>query len=223
MPTMGEIIRELREQHELRQDQVAEMLGIAQSVYSRKERGVVRVTALERKKLAKIFGMTLDEFDAKWRRSMTEDVPRTRGGPGIPVINRAPAGQIVDYEEYGYDSGQGMSYIDFGRVQDDLAFAVEVVGDSMQTALNPGDILVLSWCDPYKKRPHVEQPADGKVVFVRFTEESGRSGCTLARMYIENDGQKIRLAKDNVKYPAIVVDREDIAQLAVAIEYRRKM
>ncbi len=213
----------MRKERGLKQSDVASALGISQNALSKKESGKTTVTPIERKKIAKFFNLSEAEFEAMWRRSLTEDVSRTKGGLGIPVINRAPAGQIVDYEEYGIDSGQGMEYLDWGDVKDDLAFAVIVVGDSMKPNLTEGDRLVLSWCDPYKQRPHVEQPADGKVVFVRFTEESGRSGCTLARMYIENDGQKIRLAKDNVKYPAIVVDREDIAQLAVAIEYRRKM
>jgi hypothetical protein len=49
---------------------------------------------------------------------------RTRGGLGIPIINLAPAGRIVDYEEYGVDSGQGWEYVEQGDIEDPLAFGV---------------------------------------------------------------------------------------------------
>lgn len=143
----------------------------------------------------------------------------SRGTPGIHVINRAPAGQIMDYEEYGIDSGQGYEYLDLGDINDNLAFAVVVVGKSMEPTLRDGDYLVLSPLDPYK--PHNDRLGDGAIVFVRFTyEHSG--GCTLARFFDEGDG-KIRLQKDNPAYAAINCDREDIQSLAIAVERRVKL
>ena len=106
--------------------------------------------------------------------------------------NRAPAGQIVDYEEYGVDSGQGYEYVDFGSVTDPLAFCVIIVGHSMQPTLNDGDQLVLSPVDPYKAD---ERLVDGRIVFVRFTREHD-GGCTVARFFDDGDG-RVRLHKDN--------------------------
>lgn len=183
---------------------------------------MIRIKTSERKVLAKLFELSLDGFDALWRRSLTEDAPRTQGGAGIPVINRAPAGQVVDYEEYGLDSGQGFEYIDWGMITDKLAFAVVVVGDSMLPTLAEGDYLILSYLDPYKPRAGGPVLEDNKIVFVRFTQESGRNGCCIARVFLEEEG-KIKLQKDNPKFKSVTVEREEIQQMAVAIEYRRKV
>jgi SOS-response transcriptional repressor LexA len=134
------------------------------------------------------------------------------------VINRAPAGQILDYEEWGVDSGQGYEYVDFGTVTDPLAFCVIVVGQSMQPALTDGDQLILSPIDPYKPDDRL---ADGKIVFVRFTVENS-GGCTLARFYQEQAG-RIRLHKDNPAYAPIHCQREHIQGIAIAIERRVRL
>ena len=48
--------------HELTQDQVAEHLGVSQSVYSKKERGMMQLRELEMLKLAKLYGVKLEQL-----------------------------------------------------------------------------------------------------------------------------------------------------------------
>lgn len=48
--------------NDLTQDQVAEHLGISQSVYSKKERGVTQLRELEMLKLAKLYKVKLEEL-----------------------------------------------------------------------------------------------------------------------------------------------------------------
>lgn len=132
--------------------------------------------------------------------------------------NRAPAGQIVDYEEYGVDSGQGYEYVDFGSVTDPLAFCVIIVGHSMQPTLNDGDQLVLSPVDPYKAD---ERLVDGRIVFVRFTREHD-GGCTVARFFDDGDG-RVRLHKDNPTFAPTQCDRDVIQAIAIAIERRIRL
>lgn len=215
MSAIGHTIRRLREERGWTQAQLGDRVGINGTNIARRETGQTRVRANERFVFAKAFGMSVVEFDEQWRQWT---VPRTRGAPGIAVINRAPAGAVIDYEEYGVDSGQGFEYVDRGDIQDDLAFAVIVVGDSMEPRLRDGDYVILSPCDPYKGDGKLEP---GKIVFVRFTEDAG-GGCTLARFYREHDGQ-IRLQKDNAAYAPIVCKREAIQSIAVAVERRERL
>lgn len=212
MSAIGQAIKRLREEHGWTQAELGEKVGLDRTNITRRESGRTKVKAGERFKFADAFGMSIVEFDEQWRQW---SVPRTRGGNGIPVINRAPAGEIIDYEEYGVDSGQGYEYIDFGLVSDPQAFAVIVVGDSMQPSLNDGDQLVLSPVDPYKAD---ERLTNGRIVFIRFTHEEG-GGCTLARFFDEGQG-RIRLHKDNPNYSPMHCDREAIQAIAIAIERR---
>ena len=215
MTGIGEAIKRLREEHGWTQAQLGEKVGLDGTNIARRETGRTRVKADERFLFAKAFGMSVVDFDEQWRQfTMT----RTRGAPGIPIINRAPAGQIVDYEEYGVDSGQGYEYVDFGQIKDEMAFGVVVVGKSMEPSFSDGDYVIFTPCDPYKDDGKLQ---NGKIVFIRFTQEYG-GGCTLARFFAEDDG-KIRLHKDNPAYKPIYCTRDDVQLVAIAIERRMKL
>ena len=215
MNPLASTIKRLREERGWTQGQLGERVGLDHTNVARRENGRTRIKPSERPVFAKAFGMSLLEFDEQWREW---EVTRTQGGHGIPVINRAPAGMIVDYEEHGVDSGQGVEYVDWGAISDRLAFAVIVCGESMEPSLTDGDQLVLTPVDPYRGDGKLE---DGKIVLARFTAEHG-GGCTLARFFAEEDG-RILLQKDNPRYKAIRCDREDIELVSVAIERRVKL
>jgi phage repressor protein C with HTH and peptisase S24 domain len=214
----GRTIRMMRERRGWTQQQLAGVLELDKSAVSRMEDGKRRVKAHELERLAEAFGVEVDEIV---RAQVGSTMRRTVGGSGIPVINQAPAGNVVNYEEYGVDSGQGFHYIDSLGITDSLAFAVIVVGDSMEPKIHEGDYLVFSPLDPEEPRPDQADLKPGSVVYVRFSVESDHDGCTIARYFPEDDG-RIRLQKDNPKYRPIVCQREDIRQLAVGLQ-RREM
>lgn len=205
----------LREERGLTLRELAAKLDISHSVLAAKERGKVRIKPPERKRIAKALGLTLDAFDDHWRGTR---VTVSKLSPGIPVVNRAPAGQVLPFEECFMDSGHGFEFLERGDVGDELAFAVIVTGESMEPGLHDGDYLVFSPLTVPKPRAVLEA---GNVVFVRFTPESGRDGCTIARYQRQPDGRVV-LTKDNPKHAPIVCRTEDIQQLAVAIEKRSK-
>lgn len=215
MTAMGAAIKRLREERNWTQAELGEKVGLDGTNIARRESGRTRVHPSERPLFAKAFGMTLIQFDEAWR---DWSVPRSVGGEGVPIINQAPAGKIIDYEEYGIDSGQGYTYVDRGAVDDAMAFGVIVVGDSMEPRLREGDCLILSPADPYKRS---DQLVDGKIVLVRFTTEHG-GGCTVARYFREGDDQ-VRLQKDNPRYKPIVCNRAAIQSIAVGVERREKL
>lgn len=216
MTALGQTIKRLREERGWTQAELGKRVGLDGTNIARRERGQIRVKPVERPRFADAFGMSLIDFDDQWRNWQLE---RTRGAHGIPIINRAPAGMIVDYEEHGVDTGQGFEYVDFGDITDPLAFGVIVVGDSMESTLSDGDKVILSPIDPYRQSDLL---ANGKIVFVRFGVEFNDGGCTLARFYADEDGQ-IRLQKDNPDYRPILCGREDVQSVAVAIERRLKL
>ena len=53
-------IRNLREDHDLRQRQVAEILNVSQNTYSQYENGVIELTASNLLKLADFYGVSVD-------------------------------------------------------------------------------------------------------------------------------------------------------------------
>lgn len=209
-------MRFFREGKGLSLPELAALVKIEKSLLAKKERGEVGISPPQRKAIAKALGMSLDEFDAHWRASK---IDRTKGGPGIPVINRAPAGGVIDYEEYSVDSGQGFEYLDWGDVTDDLAFAVIVVGDSMEPVLQEGDFVVLS---PMTVPKPAEKLENGDIVFVRFGPDSEYEGCTLAYWHYEPQSTVITLAKANPKYPPLMARGPEIQQVAVMVEFRRR-
>ncbi len=214
VPSLPEWVRELREDKGWTQAQLAEKLGVTTSTLSKKERGEFAIKPPLRRKIAEVFGLTLEQFDAGWRAAK---ITRTVGGPGIPVINRASAGVVVDYEEWGIDSGQGFEYIDRGDIKDELAVALIIQGDSMEPTLREGDYVV--FVPMGVPKPSVE-PKPGMIVFVRFTPESGRQGGTVARWHPMGDGSMMTLTKDNPKYPPMSAINHEVEQMLVAIQRR---
>jgi len=215
MSALGSAIKRLREDRGWTQAELGEKVGLDGTNIARREIGRTRIKPRERFLFAEAFQMSVLDFDEQWR-SWTPS--RTQGANGIPIINRAPAGLIIDYEEYGVDSGQGFEYVERGDIADEHAFGVIVVGQSMQPTLSDGDYVILSPCDPYKDDGKLE---NGKIVFIRFNVEYG-GGCTLARFYAEDEGV-IRLQKDNPDFKAVTCDRSDIQGVAVAVERRVKL
>lgn len=219
MNTIGQAIRRLREERGWTRSELGEKIGLNEENVARREKGMTKVEAAERFTFAKAFHLSIVEFDEAWRLF---HATRTQGGRGIPLINKAPAGEAVDFEEFGIDSGQGYEYLDFGDIRDDQAFALEIVGDSMKPRLNEGDRVIFTYCDPYRGN---EKLTDGKIVFVRFGEHKSSPGCDacmVARFFRTDEG-RILLRKDNPAWEPLSVEREAIVQMAIAIERREKL
>jgi predicted RNA binding protein YcfA (HicA-like mRNA interferase family) len=181
-----------------------------------REVGKVTIRADERKLIAQALEMTLADFDDLWRAST---IQMSRGEHGIPVINRAPAGHVEDYEEWGPTSGHGHDYLHEPGFSDDLAFAVEVVGESMEAALLAGDLCVFTPVTVPRPRKTLEP---GKVAFVRFGPDAPRQGCTIARWQgMDADGVHT-FTKDNPRHRGFTAPREHVEQLAALLWFRRE-
>ena len=125
-------------------------------------------------------------------------------GKLVPVINKVPAGYPVDFDDLGYPPGGADDYVRCPDLHDPNAFAVCVVGDSMEPKYHEGDIIVFS------PATSVE---NGDDCFIRMTDPHE----TTFKQVFFDDSNSIRLQPRNQKYSPIVMDKQRINGLYKAI------
>ena len=129
---------------------------------------------------------------AEHRLDVDENQPEKRDTRWIPVINKVTAGYPADFDDLGYPAGFADDYILCPDMHDPNAFAVRVVGDSMEPKFSEGDIVVFS--------PRVDV-CNGDDCFVRFKSPHET---TFKRVFFEEDG-RIRLQPRNENYAPLMV------------------
>lgn len=138
-----------------------------------------------------------------------ESISPTNPGIWIPVINRVAAGYPADFDDMGYPVGFADDYVRCPDLNDPNAFAVRVVGDSMEPKYFQGDIVVFS--------PAAEV-RNGDDCFVRFQQPHET---TFKRVFFEKH-KMIRLQPRNEKYPPTIVESSRINGIYRAvIKYQR--
>jgi phage repressor protein C with HTH and peptisase S24 domain len=125
-------------------------------------------------------------------------------GRMVPVINKVSAGYPSDFNDLDYPVGIADDYVRCPDLHDANAFAVRVVGDSMEPKFREGDIVVFS--------PAAEVHS-GDDCFVRFEMPHETS---FKRVFFES-GNKIRLQPRNENYPPTIVDGKRINGLYRAV------
>lgn len=215
---VGLRIREARERAGLTLRELADRLNMDYSALARKERGETKVRPTERDAIARAIGVDPISLESSATASSSSS---SSGIPGIPVINRAPAGPTMNYESPHYDEYRtAWYYIDRGDITDDTAFAVEVVESSMEPTLKHGDVLVVLPVTEERTRDTLLKR--GAIVLARLSDDTRSPGVTIARWQPGENGS-IMLAKDNPASSPFIIEREAIVRLAVAVEVRRKL
>jgi phage repressor protein C with HTH and peptisase S24 domain len=125
-------------------------------------------------------------------------------GQLVPVINRVAAGYPTDFDDLDYPVGVADDYIRCPDVRDPNAFAVRVVGDSMEPKFKEGDIVVFS--------PAAEV-TNGDDCFIRF---SSPHETTFKRVFFEQNDM-VRLQPRNEKYPPVTAESKRINGIYRAI------
>jgi phage repressor protein C with HTH and peptisase S24 domain len=127
----------------------------------------------------------------------------------VPVINKVAAGYPSDFNDLDYPVGIADDYVRCPDVHDANAFAVRVVGDSMEPKFSEGNIVVFS--------PAAEVH-NGDDCFIRFVMPHET---TFKRVFFEPNN-RVRLQPRNEKYPPTTVDGSRINGLYRAIiKYER--
>jgi phage repressor protein C with HTH and peptisase S24 domain len=125
-------------------------------------------------------------------------------GRFVPVINKVSAGYPSDFDDLDYPVGVADDYVRCPDLHDPNAFAVRVVGDSMEPKFIEGDIVVFS--------PAAEV-RNGDDCFIRFATPHETS---FKRVFFEQNN-KVRLQPRNEKYSPITVDGKYINGLYRAV------
>jgi len=147
------------------------------------------------------------QFDilfAESKLDVEQDSSLLLAGRLVPVINKVAAGYPSDFNDLDYPVGIADDYVRCPDVHDPNAFAVRVVGDSMEPKFSEGDIVVFS--------PAAEV-RNGDDCFIRFTMPHET---TFKRVFFEPDN-KVRLQPRNEKYPPTIIDGSRINGLYRAI------
>jgi repressor LexA len=146
---------------------------------------------------------------ARTKRLTKEDRAGMSAGRLVPIINKVAAGYPAQFNDLDYPVGVADDYVRCPDLHDPNAFAVRVVGDSMEPRFHEGDIVIFS--------PAVEVQ-NGDDCFVRFTLPHET---TFKRVFFEK-GDKVRLQPRNERYSPTIVegDRIDGIYRAV-IRYER--
>ncbi|MBN1436317.1 MAG: helix-turn-helix domain-containing protein [Sedimentisphaerales bacterium] len=147
------------------------------------------------------FRQVLDRVDAE-EQPATE--PTHLAGKLVPVINNVSAGYPMDYDDKGYPPGGADDYVRCPDLHDPNAFAVRVVGDSMEPKYTEGNIVVFS---PSR------EVRNGDDCFVRMTNPHET---TFKRVFFEPNGQ-IRLQPRNHQYPPMFLPPDKINGLWRAV------
>jgi len=122
----------------------------------------------------------------------------------VPIINKVAAGYPADFDDLDYPAGVADDYVRCPDVHDPNAFAVRVVGDSMEPKFFEGDIVIFS--------PAAEVH-NGDDCFIRFAEPHET---TFKRVFFEPDN-KVRLQPRNEKYSPAIIDGKRINGLYRAV------
>jgi len=137
-------------------------------------------------------------------------VQKPSAGRLIPVINKVAAGYPTDFDDLDYPVGIADEYVRCPDLHDPNAFAVCVVGDSMEPKFRQGDIVIFS---------PASEVESGDDCFVRFAMPHET---TFKRVFFEEDG-KVRLQPRNEKYSPTIIDSDRINGLYKAIARYEKL
>lgn len=146
----------------------------------------------------------LDTLLTESNLDITQDALSLAAGKLVPVINKVSAGYPSDFDDLDYPVGIADDYVRCPDLHDANAFAVRVVGDSMEPKFFEGNIVVFS--------PAAEVHT-GDDCFVRFSQPHET---TFKRVFFEQD-DKVRLQPRNEKYSPLIVEGKRINGLYRAV------
>lgn len=139
-------------------------------------------------------GKMLSQIDVEASpKSRKKDI----AGHFVPVINKVSAGYLADFDDLGYPVGVADDYVRCPDLHDPNAFAVRVVGDSMEPKFSEGDIVVFSPAGTVE---------NGDDCFVRLKEPHE---ATFKRVFFEK-GKQVRLQPRNEVFAPMVVKGDRI-------------
>ena len=123
-----------------------------------------------------------------------------RIGTTAPLIGFAEAGNQGFFDDAGFPTGQGWDEIRFPGIRDEVVYALEISGDSMQPAFRPGDRIIVAPGAAIRRGDRVvARTKDGEVM----VKELGR-----------RSEKRVELLSLNPDFPARAFAPDQLAWLA---------
>ncbi len=135
---------------------------------------------------------------------------KDKPGQLVPIINKVPAGYPAEFDDMGYPVGFADDYVRCPDIHDPNAFAVRVVGESMQPKFVEGDVVIFS--------PKADV-ANGDDCFVRLTAPHE----TTFKRVFSAPGKEMRLQPRNDLHAPIIIDSSRINGLYRAVIHYQKL
>jgi SOS-response transcriptional repressor LexA len=156
MKTLGEYIRQKREEQGLSARQLAEMAGVSDAHIIYIETGRRKPTFDKVVNILDALGVSVEDYFRESRPEVSNVEPAAMGGlHRVPVISWVTAGKWKEVCD-AFEPGDADEWLQTD-VRGKNVFALRVVGDSMEPEFKEGEVVIVS--------PHVEaQPGDYVVV-----------------------------------------------------------
>ena len=188
-------IKELRQKHNIKQSELAEVVGVAQNTLSYWERGIYDIDNDSLKKMADYFHVSVDFLLFRDEKSFGFDNIFAIETKKVPLLGDIACGQpIFADEQYG----------EFVAISKDVDcdFCLRAKGDSMTGArILDGDVVFI------KKQDTVE---NGEIAAVVIEDEA-----TLKRVYWYPDQLKLVLNAENPAFAPFVYVGEELDQIHI--------
>ncbi|MEN8126458.1 MAG: XRE family transcriptional regulator [Planctomycetota bacterium] len=152
-------------------------------------------------------GELLSQYDLDAMGDLSQ---KEKPGQMVPVINKVPAGYPSEFDDMGYPAGFADDYVRCPDIHDPNAFAVRVVGDSMEPKFSEGDVVIFS--------PAADvQNGDDCFVRLRMPHET-----TFKRIFFEPE-KKIRLQPRNEMHSPIFLEGDRVNGLYRAVIHYQQL
>lgn len=204
MASFGFIIRQLRKDKGMTQDQLASLLKVSRSTIGMYETGNREPDFETCEAIADIFNVDMDFLMGRTSTKRKHVVHPSIVPPGfepipkmqkVPLVGHIACGQPITAEENleGYVDAPAEKQIDF---------ALTCHGDSMIDAgIHDGDTVYI------RKQEEVE---NGQIAAVRVGDEA-----TLKRVYYYPEEEKIILQAANAAYPPFSFSKEELEDISI--------
>ncbi|OYV34544.1 MAG: DNA-binding protein [Acidocella sp. 20-61-6] len=137
-------------------------------------------------KLLQATGAKLEDFTALVRGARALPEARAKGRSKIPLIGMAQAGAQGFFDDGGYPAGAGWDEVELPSTGDANAYALSIIGDSMEPVYRDGDAIIVSPAAPVRV---------GDRVVARSAE-----GAVMAKLLRRRTSARIELSSLNPAY-----------------------
>ena len=190
---MANRLRQMRVSKGLNQNEVGELVGMAQSAVSKWERGATEPDHNTLRILSDYYGVSID-----YLLGNSDEPQAKRKGVSIPVLGDVAAGIPIDAVE---------DILDYEEIDEDLArtgefFALRIRGQSMEPRMMEGDVVIV-------RQQETAETGDTVVVSV--------SGDLATVKKIKIGPAGITLIPTNPSYDPMYFTCEEVEQLPVRI------